>query len=841
MVFNIMLQYLKKQNLLVVPFAFIFLSSLYCATAEDDPVYFPKIGTVSNITTRDGAENQLRAWLSKTEKGRKFLADELGGIFTKNVREFNTANYALKYEIWHAKNYGNKVSSEQLERVKQEAIQEARTHAHSEHAVEVSQLKNQLAVTTGLLANGGNFSDAAVTQVVDKIRSAKEVKKLTAKYTEGTRDIEIGAIVDGVPFSHPFKNLKKQDYVALKLLLAAFENMYSRAYAAASQSMGNLISDILASLEPQPYHEMQIDDLSTSITGLKGHVQYHRETGTFLTDCRALPLLKFLNITFLDETQIIQLRGKAAKGFDEIVRDIPQSSNVYYGSPALTSFIEKVSISLRLQTEIPFSEDEIAAIFRELGLLLETDINGVVQTHSVYFDELLSISRDVDKFKEMVENKKDSYIGCPEKKVAIFKKMAENKKRAFIGYKGSNAEKQDEYSGLSYDAAYSLILDKVETAIKEKRLDEIDLLSQDITQMFGNDAALGTALKECFFDLECKDLNYEASSRLVFKYVNDAIKCNKLSAIIPLLQQIVDMFPTEKALGMALELRTLGIRIENLLPSTIDPVTLSWQAAGTAVSHIQAGGDSLRALRAVLFLVRRFAPNEYKKIADKLVLIAGPLDPAVEAACSNYYQATTSSRSLTSSVVQAPIDLVRDDINKKGGILFDEKAYETLRKSEAKIATKTYLETLIRTGKPPTIDLDVLRFTSLGVDTSMPERVRNGLLIRTCELINVAKTEVDQKKLKENIRALTKNCFGHPFIHTAAYYFEILNAELGDDAGKKAFLDSYIMLPVKGNSSSADQMTLQEKSRRASDFFNTALTAAAETDSLVTLVRTLPT
>lgn len=117
-------------------------------------------------------------------------------------------------------------------------------------------------------------------------------------------EITVSAVVDGTPLTYKFDNLAINDFYALKLVFAVFENMYSKAYSAASNAMGNLITEILTSSSPQPHHFKQIEDLSTASKGLEAYLKYHQEISAALQSAKAIPLAKFLNVKFLAPSAI---------------------------------------------------------------------------------------------------------------------------------------------------------------------------------------------------------------------------------------------------------------------------------------------------------------------------------------------------------------------------------------------------------------------------------------------------------------------------------------------------------------------------------------------------------
>ncbi|MCX7342668.1 MAG: hypothetical protein NT128_00765, partial [Proteobacteria bacterium] len=292
-------------------------------------------------------------------------------------------------------------------------MEQARVQARSEGSAEVAKLKNELAITTGLVASGGQFTNKSITKAVEHIRQAREVKDFSSKFNEHDMEITVSAVVDGTPLTYKFDNLAINDFYALKLVFAVFENMYSKAYSAASNAMGNLITEILTSSSPQPHHFKQIEDLSTASKGLEAYLKYHQEISAALQSAKAIPLAKFLNVKFLAPSAINQMRERVLKGFLE-VDDIIKHARLPDQSPSLVGFLDKIRESISLPSSVSFSEEEIANLLKELGFLLEDDDSGEIIVGGDYFEGVNKLVQLLNSIAIAIKKKHESIYATVE-------------------------------------------------------------------------------------------------------------------------------------------------------------------------------------------------------------------------------------------------------------------------------------------------------------------------------------------------------------------------------------------------------------------------------------------
>lgn len=394
------------------------LTAVICATystSAADRTSVSDLANPANFTPKDVVplntpnftlyRQSFLDFLNKTDEGKRFLAENPDAVPPAKLA-FRDANPIGAYQLWYAQNYGSggKSSQEELERVRREE----RVHANSEHAIEVAQLKNENAVMRGLTGGNAVVSDTAAMKLVERIRTAKTVKDLAVTYTQGTTDITVSVEVDGQMLPpYTFSNLNQKDYLALKLVFAAFENMYSQAYKAASNAMGNLITEILTSYQPQEHHFKQIDDLVSASGGLDSYLKYHQKTSVDLQNVGAFPLAKFLNVKFLPSTEIEIIRERVKKGFAE-VEDAITSVGLQGISPSLVNFLDKIRTSIALPSQVSFSDEEIAIVLNEIGFLLETDERGDIVIGGDYAEHVNALVVLFNDTKTAMEKKHEN-------------------------------------------------------------------------------------------------------------------------------------------------------------------------------------------------------------------------------------------------------------------------------------------------------------------------------------------------------------------------------------------------------------------------------------------------
>ena len=243
---------------------------------------------------------------------------------------------------------------------------------------------------------------------------------------------------------------------------------------------------------------------------------------------------------------------------------------------------------------------------------------------------------------------------------------------------------------------------------------------------------------------------------------------------------------------------------------------LSYQNAATdPTAAIKSGGDQIIPIRVALFLMKKFAPEQFARVVNKSIV--GNVAPALKAACTAYYG--------------HPLDLIKKALLDENGFDFDKNAHAALKASENVGFIKTYLDSVIA-GKPIAADLDALKKV-LGLDVSASAKTKNALVIRTCELLD---SDVIEAKLAvDSVKKITEKAgyFKNPEISEAAMRFEILASTLNSDDAKARFSDLYFMLDLAGVDQSARRVNLR-------GFFDGSLAANAKNNNLVKLVLKLP-
>jgi hypothetical protein len=378
---------------------------------------------------------------------------------------------------------------------------------------------------------------------------------------------------DGLFFACGSADEADEEFAKAEFLFSA-----GRAYNAASGAMSDLITDILSSAQPLDHHFKQIAQLASTSSRLKGYLKYHGDLNKKLTDSHALPLRNFLNIRFLSPADVVRARTQVLHEFDGILRVIPaDATGLPLGSHALDKFLKKIHSSIMLPTEAEFSKEEIEEIFKELGLLLETD-GGEIVIDSQYFNKLLEFSQKFTALKKaMLSKNKELYESAP-----------------------------------------------AQTALR--------IIEASISI---------------------------ANPALPANFVPICESCN--NPIIGIASKAL-----QKTLG---ELQTIADRSFNM------PL----QDAGLATAALKAGRADVVPIQAVLFLLQTFAKDQLDIV--KKFSIVGDLDPAIQAACSAYYQ--------------GDLKVIKNGLLDSSSVIFSHENYKKLKGSENVAFMKHYLDSVM--------------------------------------------------------------------------------------------------------------------------------------------------
>ena len=522
---------------------------------------------------------------------------------------------------------------------------------------------------------------------------------------------------DGLFFACGSADEADEEFAKAEFLFSA-----GRAYNAASGAMSDLITDILSSAQPLDHHFKQIAQLASTSSRLEGYLKYHGDLNKKLTGWNALPLGNFLNIRFLSPAAVEGARRQVAGEFQAILAVIPtDATGMPLGSQALDKFLKKIDSSIVLPTEAEFSKEEIEEIFKELGLLLETD-GGEIVIDSQYFNKLLEFSQKFTALKKaMLSKNKELYESAPVKE------------------------------------ALKAIEDSILAAHPEL---------------------------PATFAQKCAEFN-------------DAMNIDIASKGL------------EKTLG---ELQTIADRSFNM------PL----QDAGLATAALKTGGADVVPIQAVLFLLQKFAKDQFDRV--KKSSIVGDLDPAIQAACSAYYGNA--------------LQVIRQTLLSSNGFAYSEENYKKIKGSENVAFRKHYLDSVM-SGKVTTVDLDALKKRVLNIQTDFSARLKTGLMLRTCELMN--SSEFKQRlSVKEAVEISEKSAyFDNLAIADAVLQYELQDNALKTEEDRKKFLDSYINVKLF-QSDGTTEVEYAEKISRLNTFFAQTLAATAKDADLVKLVLTLP-
>ena len=729
-------------------------SAMQSAVGAANPLAKPEVFTNSNPFPDNafGVKAYVDAFVkfaNSTDEGKLFIQEKMSGKTPPaNINALRQEDPASAYKLWYIQKYeSGQVSQAQLQQIEQQATQQATQQFTSQLntlKAETQQYQQQLAVVKqerDTYALSGNFSNKEAQQIMNVFsRKSVSVTNLTIDETAQTIKVEYE---DGGTAQAPLTATitDPHEFNRIKILLSIFNNMYSKSFNAASGAMGDLVSDILSSAQPQDYHFKQIAQLTTTTSTLDKYLKYHQKQSTDLAKFKALPLKNFLNIKFLPRQQIEDLRVQILNQFNTIISKIPEVGvdNYPLGSAALRTFIDKIRASIMLPTMVSFSNDEVAAVFKELGILLETEGAGKdkhVVIDSNYYTQLGEFGYSIAEIKKVMKKSKEDY------------------------FNSSNVQ---------------VMFKNVEAAI----------IASDITKI----------------PLNLKDICDGANEQFV--------------GIV---------------LGRVLKL------IEKLKTVGVVDISMPYQDAGLATADIKAGGNAIEPIKAVLFLLKNFAPEQFNEVAKSSIL--GDFDSVVQAACSKYYG--------------NPIAEIKKALLEKSTFMFSQEDYKSLKSSESLQFIKTCLDSVLK-GSSLSVDLEDLKNKILGINTSPAAKIRTALIIRTCELINLGgNVDVEgldtaaafaklgdaiaiTKKLDQaTVKKATKGAayFNNPEIDNNVLMFDIQMNALNNDKDKQEFLGNYLKLN--------NGVKYDDKVINIGKFFAQSLAASAKESDLVKLVLTLP-
>ena len=795
--------------LLALLFCF-FETSFFAVTASSsvpNPQAHPQIFTNANPMPTTGPSYpeyiaRFKSFLSSTAEGQLFIKEVLqddANRFPINLTAFRSSNTVMEYTAWYNSKFAvSGASAQRIAEVEEQRVHaELRVHAAERLIIEVEQrvhaVTEELAVSSGygdLTSKNDRLTLVMTESRKGNVRTEAPVKvsepdswRLDIPYTKNgrkktisivfglesevnrvlaLRDVQdklaecvgrnpdLAALVqlmppngnvefdlahitkvkgvygvglpifwsdgreDGLFFACGSADEADEEFAKAEFLFSA-----GRAYNAASGAMSDLITDILSSAQPLDHHFKQIAQLASTSSRLEGYLKYHGDLNKKLTDSHALPLRNFLNIRFLSPADVVRARTQVLHEFDGILPVIPaDATGLPLGSHALDKFLKKIHSSIMLPTEAEFSKEEIEEIFKELGLLLETD-GGEIVIDSQYFNKLLEFSQKFTALKNiMLDKNKDIYESAP-----------------------------------------------AQTALR---------------------------IIEASISL--------ANPALPANFVPICESCN--NPIIGIASKAL-----QKTLG---ELQLI----------TDHSLNMPMQDAGFIKTP--ASGPQIAYIQPVLFLLQTFAKDQFDKV--KKFSIIGDLDPAIQAACSAYYQ--------------GDLKVIKNGLLDSSSVIFSHENYKKLKGSENVAFMREYLVSVMN-GAAITVDLDALKRSALDIQTDFSARLKTGLMLRTCELINSSEFK-PKLSVKEAVEISEKSAyFDNPAIADAVLQYELQDNALKTEEDKKKFLDSYInvkLLQLGG----VTEVEYAEKIARLNAFFTQSLAATAKDADLVKLVLTLP-
>ncbi|MCX7353173.1 MAG: cell envelope integrity protein TolA [Proteobacteria bacterium] len=316
-----------------------------------------------------------------------------------------------------AKAEEDRLAAEEQERKLQAELQAAKEKASlfspmkaklAEASTEIERLKSQ---PVGL----GGGSARPIDQLVATISLAKNITIKEMIFNDAAFTVAVHINLNGQDVTYQVDGMDSEEYDRLKIFLALSARMHSKTFNAASSAVGDLLTDILSSSAPQAYHLKQTAQLAATTSRLDEFLNYHIALQQKLTGLAALPLSNFLAIRFLSTDAVEFTRSQVLGEFKAIHDQIPLQDELALGSQALDKFLKKIASSIELPTEIEFSTKEIEDIFKELGLLLETDSDGIV-IDSEYYTQLLKFSEKFTALKKaMLSKNEELYESAPVK------------------------------------------------------------------------------------------------------------------------------------------------------------------------------------------------------------------------------------------------------------------------------------------------------------------------------------------------------------------------------------------------------------------------------------------
>jgi hypothetical protein len=198
--------------------------------------------------------------------------------------------------------------------------------------------------------------------------------------------------------------LNNDEYNRLKLFIALMTKMHSAQFEKAAGAFSDLFTHILESSKPQLVHFKQMHRLASDTGKLDKWLKLQGENENNFTAWKAMPIAKFLQISFLPESEIAQLQSAILQEFDAmaiIVRNGNLGSKV-------NVLLEKISKFLKLPAvKNDISKQEVTDILHELGLLLKTDSQGNTVVEGDYYLKLAELYESLQASIKVLSDNKD--------------------------------------------------------------------------------------------------------------------------------------------------------------------------------------------------------------------------------------------------------------------------------------------------------------------------------------------------------------------------------------------------------------------------------------------------
>ena len=415
------------------------------AATPPNPSSFPSLAAARTPQELTARIDQIKNFFGRSADGEA-LFNEVYPVLPAGPRDYNQRNLEREYQAWYNSKFEvsqaskllleeearRREDAEQLtEKTRREAEQKERDILHKaeaeKHALvlqhreaqERTKATHHASMAAILAGGGGDFKNAEVNELVAAISTAEHIQVDGMTFNDTAKSVDVSVTINGTLHNLNVTGLNQGEYNRLKLFLAMFAKMHSAAFNAASGAMSDLITDILSSAQPQDYHFSQIAQLASTSSRLEGYLKYHGDLNKKLTGWNALPLSNFLKIRFLSPAAVEGARHQVAREFRTILAVIqPDPTALPLGSQALDKFLKKIDSSIVLPTEAEFSKEEIEEIFKELGLLLETD-GGEIVINSPFFSKLLEFSKNVTAVKKSMLSKNEGLYKEPQVQAAI--------------------------------------------------------------------------------------------------------------------------------------------------------------------------------------------------------------------------------------------------------------------------------------------------------------------------------------------------------------------------------------------------------------------------------------